>query len=215
MKMKSSFVAALLMLGGAHGAAAAAENPADYAGIGHNLYLNCLLGTDSSGIDMLIDVVEKCGYDPGIPLDEYVKQYGENLELDPRPLSEVVAPDRDQYSDYEFSFFERIDETVASSADLHEAGAKFEALEDEAIAKLDPKSAAGERILSGLSVARHTTANWLVLQPNQARREPTKREWIIIAYQDISTWINRHDLGAAASASKHAYDHFSHSLVKD
>lgn len=215
MKLKSSFVAALLMFGGAHGAAQAAENPADYAGIGHNLYLNCLLETDSSDIDTLIDVVEKCGYAPGIPLDEYVKRYGSSLALDPRPLSEVMAPDRDQYSDYEFSFFERIDETVASAADLHEAGARFEALEDEAIAKLDPKSAAGERILSGLSVARHTTANWLALQTKQARRDPTKREWIIIAYQDISTWINRHDLGAAASASKRAYDHFTRKPVKD
>lgn len=214
MKSKSLAAAAMLLLGSTYGASAfAATNPVDSAGIQHNMYLGCLLDTGASPADSLTYVVEKCGFDAGMPTAEYVKANQPILDLDPTmPLAQKMAPQRARYSAYEFSFFERIDQIVAKSADLDQAGAMFAELEAEAIAQLDAKSRNGKTILGGLSVARHTTRFWAeYAAAHGGGSETGKRrwwQWLIVAAVDVGGYLLSENVGTAASASNTVHGWF-------
>jgi len=212
MKSKSLAASVVLLLGSVYGASAfAADNPVDHAGIQHNMYLNCLLEGGVGEREALAYIVEKCGYDPGLPLDEYVKANQPILDMDPlMPLAEKLAPVRDRYSAYEFSFFERIDAIVASGVDLDQAQAGFAELEREAIARLDPKSAGGKNILGGLSVLRHSTRYWAdyaAAYPNAGAAETGRMrwwKWLIVAVVDAGTYWLSEDVGTSSGASGQA-----------
>ena len=209
MKLKSLAAAAALLLGNAYGASAlAASNPADTVGIQHNMYLSCLLETGATPSNSLAYVVTKCGYEPGVPVEQFVKANQPVLDLDPmQPLAEKMASQRGQYSAYEFSFFERIDGVVAKAADLDQAEAMFAELEAEAIAQLDAKSRNGQTILGGLSVARHSTRFWAKYAAEHETSETAvtgKRrwwQWLIVAAVDVGGYMLSHDVGTSASAS--------------
>lgn len=211
MKSKSLAATVALLLGSVYGASAfAADNPVDHAGIQHNMYLNCLLEGGVGERDGLAYIVEKCGYDPGMPLDQYIKLSQPILDQDPLvPLAEKLAPVRDRYSAYEFSFIERIDAIVASGADLDQAQASFAELESEAIARLDPKSASGKNLLGGLSVLRHSTRYWsdyAAANPGVSSETGRMRwwKWLIVAVVDAGTYWLSENVGTSAGASGQA-----------
>ena len=214
MKSKSLAAAAVLLLGNAYGASAfAATNPADYVGVQHNMYLSCLLDTGATPSNSLAYVVEKCGYKPGVSLDQFIKANQPILDLDPMlSLAEKMASQRGQYSAYEFSFFERIDGVVAKAADLDQADAMFAELEAEAIAQLDAKSRNGQTILGGLSVARNSTRFWANYAADHDGGGSTGKrrwwQWLIVAAVDVGGYLLSHDIGASAGASNTVHGMF-------
>lgn len=190
---------------------AAADNPMDAAGIQHNMYLGCLQETGNSSADALARVVEKCGYEPGMPLEAFIAKYHPLTEMDPtRLVAEKMASQRSSFSKYEFSFFERIDEIVMSASDMKEAGEMLESLESEAIARLDAKSANGRVVLGSLSVARHSVAYWSVRADLEEKGASTAKmrwwKWLLVAAADVGGYALSHDVGAAASVSDVAHD---------
>lgn len=190
---------------------AAAVNPVDEAGILHNMYLGCLQETGNSSADALTRLVEKCGYDPGMPLDAFIAKYRPLTEMDPtRLVAEKMASQRASFSKYEFSFFERIDEIVMSASDMKQAGEMLEALESEAIARLDAKSSSGRIVLGSLSVARHSVAYWSVRAELEGDGAGTARmrwwKWLLVGAADIAGYGVSHDIGVAATASDVAHD---------
>ncbi|MBN6103898.1 hypothetical protein JR064_17145 [Xanthomonas sp. CFBP 8703] len=163
MKKKLLAVTVALLAGSAFGAPAlAAENPEDQVGIQHNMYLGCLMDLNTSPSDALTVLVKKCGYDPGMPLERFVATQQPIVDsIDPtKPMAESLAGLRPQFSAYEFSFIERMDQIVQNTGDVDAAALQFEELEREAIGRLDPKSKNGALILGGLSVAKHSTRYW-------------------------------------------------------
>jgi hypothetical protein len=152
---------ALACSGYAAAPANAADNPMDYIGIAHNIYLDCLEKSESQSVSPLIRIVEECGFDAGMSTDELVKRYQGMIEMDPRlPITQRMAPYRDQYTRYQFSFFERIEKIAAISRSLSEADAMFAKLEDEAIAHLSVKNAADRSVLATLSTVRYSIRYW-------------------------------------------------------
>lgn len=195
--------------------ASAAENPMDNAGIQHNMYLSCLQATSGSSADSLTRLVEKCGFDPGMPLDEFVKTYQPVIEMDPTLLlSEKMSPYRERFSAYEFSFYERIDDVVMSAGDTKQADAMLAAIESEAIAKLDHKTDNGANILGTLSVARHSLRYWSAYSVAHGDGSATGNtanrmrwwKWLLVAVADCGGYALTKDIGTAASASVEAYN---------
>ncbi len=207
---------ALLAAGAICTPAFAAENPIDEAGIQHNMYLSCLhdTGTDGDATDALTRVVKLCGFDPGMPLDQFVKTNLPIAETDPTTsLADRMASQRRRFTAYEFSFFERIDDVVRTSRNLDDASRRFAALESEAIAKLDPKSRNGEKILGGLSVARHSLRYWTDYHTkNGGSTQVLERKWwqiLITVVADVAGGVAGATtvvatIGAAAAASSAA-----------
>ena len=195
--------------------ASASENPVDEAGIQHNMYLGCLQSTGESADDSLVRLVEKCGFDPGMPLDEFVKTYQPVIEMDPTLLlSEKMSPYRERFSAYEFSFYERIDDVVMSAGDTKQADAMLAAIESEAIAKLDHKTDNGANILGTLSVARHSLRYWSAYSVARGDESATGNtasrmrwwKWLLVAAADAAGFALTEDIGTAASASETAYN---------
>ena len=191
--------------------AAAADNPMDTFGIQHNLYLGCLHDIGATSAESLALLVDKCGYEPGISREAFIKQGQPILDLDPmRPLAEKMAPYRRHYSAYEFSFFERMDGVVRTAKDLPQAEAMYADLEREAIDKLDPKTTSGANVLAGLSVARHSLRYW---QDYAAKTDPKGKKkwwhWVVIGLADVAGGVLGAEtgpgaIGIAAAASETA-----------
>lgn len=161
---KSVLSMSLLLLGSLAGfQAAAAENPMERVGIENDQYLACLT-RDKSTADQsqLIRVVEVCGYKPGTTVDEFERTFAAFFWTDPKlsVSTRLAAAHSGYYSPYEFSFFERLDSTLAQAPDAASAGAAFAKLEQEAIAKLDARKESSQSVLAALSVARHSLRYW-------------------------------------------------------
>jgi hypothetical protein len=204
--LKSSAMAVAMLVAGLGSAAvSAAENPMDVVGSQHNHYLDCLQRSKDPSVSPLIRLVEECGFDPGVTTADFVKKYHSLFDMDPsEPLSKQMSPYRENYSDYEFSFFERIDQVVESAKDPAQADAMFADLENEAIERLDPKSRAGASILGGLSVARHSLAYWTTSGKETgqvfAARWPRWIRKLVIIASDIAGAVIATELGAGAIA---------------
>ncbi len=184
----------------------AAENPMDHVGVEHNLYLDCLSLSKDRSMSPLQRVVEECGVDPGMSTDEFVKTYQAMIDTDPSlPIAKRMAPYRKSYSDYEFSFFSRIDQVVNTAKDAKDADAMFAKLEDEAVAKLDPKTHAGTAILGGLSVARHSLSYWSQIKDLKSNvtvgRWPRWIRSLVIVAADVAGAIIATEIGAGGAAS--------------
>lgn len=221
MNIKSILAATLLAVGTSISAAPAiAGNPADEAGEQHNIYLDCLFKANATGTGIPKALIESCGYDPSIPDEEFIKYLLDFLEIEDQPLSVVMEPVRDQYTDYEFAFFGRMDEIGLQAASFAEADAKLGQLEEEAVAKLDPKSHSGRIILGGLSVSRHSVRFWRVFAEQYAnaqqggrifaktkKKELTTRDWMKIAMADVDGFIQSDgSIPAAAAKSKKTFE---------
>ncbi|TXH73835.1 MAG: hypothetical protein E6Q88_04925 [Lysobacteraceae bacterium] len=159
---KKIALAATLLLGGAIGMPAiAADNPMEEVGIAHNLYLECLSLSKNQEVSPLRRLVEDCGYDPGMSTDDFVKRYESVVNTDPTTTLAVrLESSTIAYSDYERSFFYRIDEVVASANSMDEAMTRFATLEQEAIANLSVRTEGGRSVLATFSTLRHSIDYW-------------------------------------------------------
>lgn len=152
----------------------AAGNPMEDVGRMHNVYLDCLVSRGvTNDASMLRRVVDECGYRPeGGDTDAFVKRYASMLPVDlSLTVTDRMRAYREQFSDYEFSFFARIDDIIATAETREDAANRLIALEDEAVAKLDPSSTGGKAVLSGLSVALYSLEYWSAYYATQAAAE--------------------------------------------
>lgn len=142
--------------------AAAAENPQQRVGIEHNLYLDCLMRAGGGTIETALrTVVERCGFDPGMPVDAFVASYAKLLDGDPfLDVTQRMTPYRDLYTDDQFAYFARIDAALASAASPAEADRALAALEQEAVARYPGRDDAEASLLALLSTARYSLAYW-------------------------------------------------------
>ncbi|NYF21255.1 hypothetical protein HDC36_002724 [Xanthomonas sp. JAI131] len=209
---KKLLAATLALLAGSAACvpALAAENPVDQAGIQHNMYLGCLMDLNASPDDALTLLVKKCGYAPGVPLERFIATQQPIVDsIDPtRPLTENLPGLRQQFNSYEYSFLVRMDQIVENAVDMDAAAAQFEALEREAIARLDPKSENGALILGGLSVARHSNRYW---SKQAAESGVTSKgrfwKWLAVVAADVGGFFaSANNAATAATVSHEAHD---------
>ncbi|MBB5941518.1 hypothetical protein [Xanthomonas sp. 3307] len=211
MNKKLLVATAALLVGSAFGAAPAlaAENPMDQAGIQHNMYLGCLMDTNAPPDGALAALVEKCGYNPGMPLERFIATRQPMVDaIDPtRPMTENLAVLRQQLSAYEFSFIVRMDQIVQNAQDLDAAAVQFEELEREGIARLDPRSKNGALVLGGLSVVRHSTRYWSKFAADASSRQaaPPHTGWAIVAASDAMGYFLFGDSEMASGTSYLAF----------
>ncbi|MDS9992434.1 hypothetical protein PNQ69_06605 [Xanthomonas sp. A2111] len=211
MNKKLLFATAILLVGSAFGAAPAlaAENPMDQAGIQHNMYLGCLMDTNASPGEALAALVEKCGYNPGMPLERFIATRKPMIDaIDPtRPMTENLAGLRQQLSAYEFSFIVRMDQIVQNAKDMGAVATQFEELEREAIDRLDPRSKNGALVLGGLSVVRHSTRYWSKFAADTTSRHaaPPDTGWAIVAASDAVGYFLFGDSEMASGTSYLAF----------
>lgn len=212
MNKKLFAATAILLIGNAFGAAPAlaAENPKDQAGIQHNMYLGCLMDTKASPDDALVVLVEKCGYDPGMPLDRFIATRKPMIDaIDPtRPMTENLAGLRQELSAYEFSFIVRMDQIVQNAGSLDAAAVQFEELEREGIARLDPKSKNGALVLGALSVARHSARYWSKfaagITAKYAGSPDPKKGWLIVTACDVGGLLFFNGNSELAASTSHS-----------
>ncbi|NIJ71189.1 MULTISPECIES: hypothetical protein [unclassified Xanthomonas] len=211
MNKKLLVATAALLVGSAFGAAPAlaAENPMEQAGIQHNMYLGCLMDTNAPPDEALAALVEKCGYNPGMPLERFIATRQPMVDaIDPtRPMTENLAVLRQQLSAYEFSFIVRMDQIVQNAQDLDAAAVQFEELEREGIARLDPRSKNGALVLGGLSVVRHSTRYWSKFAADASSRQaaPPHTGWAIVAASDAMGYFLFGDSEMASGTSYLAF----------
>ncbi|MBB5876997.1 hypothetical protein [Xanthomonas sp. 3498] len=211
MNKKLLVATAALLIGSAFGAAPAlaAENPMEQAGIQHNMYLGCLMDTNAPPDGALAALVEKCGYNPGMPLERFIATRQPMVDaIDPtRPMTENLAVLRQQLSAYEFSFIVRMDQIVQNAQDLDAAAVQFEELEREGIARLDPRSKSGALVLGGLSVVRHSTRYWSKFAADASSRQaaPPHTGWAIVAASDAMGYFLFGDSEMASGTSYLAF----------
>lgn len=195
--MKSRFIAQplqlalALLLGGALAPAFAADNPMSFVGEKHNQDLACLAEHGRPGVSPLVTLVRHCGLQPAMPVKEFAATFQPLLDADPTlPLAQKMAPFRDRYTDYEFSFFSRIDIVVETAANEKEADAMFAALEQEALSELDLGTFAAQTILGGLSVSRSSLDYWTRYEPiaqgDTAARWPKWLKKLVVVVADVA-----------------------------
>ncbi len=219
--MKKHVVAtATLLVGSAVGLPAlAAENPMDHAGAQHNMYLGCLMDLNPSHDQALTLLVKKCGYAPGMPLEQFIATQQPIIDgIDPtRSVTENLTGLRQRFSAEEFAFVVRIDQIVENADDLEAAAAQFEELERDALAKLDPTSRNGALILGGLSVARHSTRYWsrqaaesgqFAAEGGTSKRKGRFWKWLGVIAADVISYFQSENPGTAATSSDDAYTLF-------
>jgi hypothetical protein len=203
-------VACALSAAASTGTAIAANNPADRAGIQHNMYLSCLEDTSDRPGSVLTRLVELCGFNPGMPLRRFERINQAFLNIDPTvPLAIQLSGLRNRLTPYEFSFIERIDQIVKESESLDDAELRMQALEQEAIENLDHDSDNGEYILGGISVARHSLRYWKGHYDYARTDGPPRKKWwqyLLIAAGDVGGYLLSQDVGVAASASSTVND---------
>ena len=142
--------------------AQAAGNPVEEVGANHNLAVDCLMRdkgpADATAFERVVTV---CGYDPGMPVDEFVERNKPLLELDyQQPIAKHMEAFRDSYKAEEFAYFAKLDNVLETSEDAKIADDRLAKLEAEAVAKLDARSESGRSVLGALSTARHSLAYW-------------------------------------------------------
>ncbi|UYC15528.1 hypothetical protein NRY95_17740 [Xanthomonas campestris pv. phormiicola] len=220
MKKKRFVATAALLVGSAFGLPAlAAENPVDQAGIQHNMYLGCLMDLNVSHDEALTLLVKKCGYDPGMPLEQFIATQQPIIDaIDPtRPLTENLDGLRQQFSADEFAFIVRIDQIVENAEDLDAAAAQFEELERDAMARLDPRSKNGALILGGLSVARHSTRYWskqaaasgqFAAESATSKKKGRFWKWLGVIAADVISYFQSENPATAATSSDDAHSLF-------
>ncbi|MCI2262930.1 hypothetical protein [Xanthomonas indica] len=209
MNTKLFVATATLLINSAFGTTPvqAAENPLDQVGIQHNMYLGCLMDAKASRDEALAVLVEKCGYNPGMPLERFIATHQPMIDaIDPlRPMTENLVELRQQLSDYEFSFIVRMDQIVQNTESLDAAAVQFEELEREGIARLDPKSKNGALVLSALSVVRHSARYWSKFSAGTTSKPDPKKGWAIVSVCDAMGALFFGSSEMAASASYSAY----------
>lgn len=172
--------------------ALAVVNPMEQAGIEHNLYLECLEASKDKAISPLRRLVDECGYEPGMSTDDFVKRYQWLHEISPdTSLAVRLQSSTIKYSEYERTFFYRIDEIVATAASLEEATTRFSLLEQEAIENLSEKSSSGRSVLATFSTLRHSLEYWMAVEIDENTlvrgRDPKPPRWwigLVIAVAD-------------------------------
>ncbi|MCW0404037.1 hypothetical protein NB689_001076 [Xanthomonas sacchari] len=211
---KKLFVAtATLLVGSAFGTATAlaAENPMDQAGIQHNMYLGCLMEAKASPEEAVAVLVEKCGYDPGMPLERFIATRQPMIDaIDPtRPMTENLTELRQQLSAYEFSFIVRMDQIVQNAGGLDAAAVQLEELEREGIARLDPRSKNGALVLGGLSVARHSARYWSKFATDTTSNKATSPDpntgWAMVTASDVGGYYALGVSGNSVLSSAFSY----------
>jgi hypothetical protein len=136
----------------------AAENPMGRVGIEHNAYLACVMQAGvPADTSPLATLVEHCGFDPGMSVDDLVQKYAFMVEAHVGVgVAEGAAAYRDYFTEYEFSFITRIDSILALDADERTTDALLAGLEDEAVIRLNSTSRSGQALLAAISTARHS-----------------------------------------------------------
>lgn len=162
----------------------AADNPQNHVGIEHNLYLECLMRNGGGATKVALRaLVERCKFDPGMPVDEFVELYGGLLDGDPLlKVAERMQPYRSLYTEEQFAFFDRIDQALALTATPAEADRALAGLEQEAIARFPGRDDAEASLLALLSTARHSLAFWTgqgasLLETRNGRVEAQRLKW--------------------------------------
>lgn len=208
MNIKMAAALAVLLLGCTIGPSAIASNPIDSAGVRHNQMLSCLEEKDPPDDELLIAVVKECGYDPGMPLDTFVKTYLPVFGIPPGTATvTVMEPFRERYSEYEFSFFTRLDEIFFTSTSIDEVKERLATLESEATERLDPESDTGRTILGGISVARHSANHWAeYAEPgtdSSKARIPRILKIIVVILADMIAYLATDSSEVAGAVSKY------------
>lgn len=211
MNLKSMVVSAMLLLGCVIGMPAVASNPVDGAGLQHNEFLRCLEKHAPPDTELLVSLVKDCGYDPGMPLDTFVKTYTPVFDIQPGTLTtSLMEPYRNQYTDYEFSFFVRMDDIFSTSPSIEQMKERLATLEHEAIERLDPEKRTNRTILGGISVARHSADHWsgkVDEQPNSAAaRIPWIIRIIVTVLADVAAYLATDSGTVAAAVSKYVWN---------
>ncbi len=185
----------------------AAENPMDSIGVAHNLYLECLALSKDPSISPLRRIVEECGFDPEMSTDEFVEKHQSMIEMDPNlSLEKRLAEHRDSYTEYQFSFFTRIDQIVSVAKNQADADARFAKLESEAISTLSAKDPTNRSVLSALSTARHSLRYWSAQEAKSGNIAVARWRWwkvLIIVCADAGG-VAIGGLGGGAAASSMA-----------
>ena len=142
--------------------ARALSNPQQQVGIDHNLYLDCLMRSGGGTTDAALRaLVERCGFKPEMPTEEFVAYYAKLLEADPLlGVAGRVAPYRALYTEDEFAYFDRIDQALSQAASPAEADRALAALEQEAVKRYAGRTDAESSLLATLSVSRYSLAYW-------------------------------------------------------
>ncbi|MBD8524278.1 hypothetical protein [Pseudomarimonas arenosa] len=183
--------------------AMAANNPFKFVGEQHNQYLACLHTHGQPGVSPLVTLVKQCGFRPGMPLREFAATFGPVLNGDPNvPLAERMLPFRDRYSDYEYSYFGRIDDVLATAADEEMAEQMFADLEMEAVRNLDISTFGGQTIVAALAVGRKSLDYWVSYEPiveGDAQRWPKWLKKLLVVGADILGAVISSELGATPS----------------
>lgn len=140
----------------------AADNPQQRVGIEHNLYLACLMDAGGGSTETALrNVVERCGYEPGIPTEEFVAFYSKELNIDPfLSVEKRMQPYRSTFTEEEFSYFRRIDAAFAASTGPEDADRALAMLEEEAVGRFSGKTDGEAALFAMLSTARHSLAYW-------------------------------------------------------
>ncbi|MFZ5637339.1 MAG: hypothetical protein ACOY82_12245 [Pseudomonadota bacterium] len=199
---KTKIFAPAMLLGSLISASAlAADNPMNRIGLEQNTYVGCLMAKGpTSSITSLERVATECGYDHGVTTEEFVKIYSPLVGTDPLlPSAKRMASHAAVFTAYEFSYFERTDSALALATSYASADASIAKLEEEAIAKLDPKSESGKALLSGLSATRASLKYWA------GRSVPYRQGQVMAGSAMMGGVIGDGGAGAAAAASVGAY----------
>ncbi|WP_157476480.1 hypothetical protein [Lysobacter sp. Root690] len=136
-----------------------AQNPMDDSGAASVAYLACVLEARPATVDAATrSLVERCGYDPGMPIDQFVSQTLAALPSDPlAPVAQQLAPIREQFTDKQFSYVVSLDNVLQTSKSFEEMFSQLSRLETQAINELG-RSEQDMKILGALSAARHGLA---------------------------------------------------------
>lgn len=209
--MKQIYIRAsalVLIVGAVCAPAFAASNPMDALGQAHNLYLACIETSGDPADSPLRRVVEKCGYEPGMSVDDYVARYEAVIKTDPQlTVAERLMPYRSNYTPYQFSFFTRIDDILGSARDGAEADSRLARLEAEAIGALSTKNDGDRSVLTALSTSRHSLAYWSAAIPDDPKGQMVALKWpkwvraLIVVGADVGGVVLAGPAGGAAGSS--------------
>lgn len=133
-----------------------AQNPMDESGAASVAYLACVLEGRPVTVDAAVrSLVERCGYDPGMPTDQFVSQTLATLPSEPlAPVAEQLAPFRRQFTDKQFAYVVSLDHVLQTSKSFDEMSIQLARLEAQATNELG-RSKQDLKVLGALSSARH------------------------------------------------------------
>ncbi len=166
------------------------ENPMDSVGANHNIAVDCLMNdggpADASAFERVVTV---CGYDPGESVDAFVERSKPLLELDYQlPVAKHMEVFRGNYTAEEFQYFSKLDAVLENSEDAEQGEVALAMLEQEALAKLNPRSTSAQSVLGALSTARYSLAYW------QTRENEVGPKGIWTPWRWRLYWVVRADI---------------------